>query len=80
MDPYYAQVAHDRLEYWLNSGIYRAADGLCQNDSVEHCSPDALVCHYMTPSAMTNFTKVLQQQRPHLFRNISTTVESQISR
>jgi hypothetical protein len=49
---YFAAVAHDRMEDWLESGIYRQATGMCLNVGVEHCTQDSLVCHYIPADDM----------------------------
>jgi hypothetical protein len=42
---FFAEVPHDRMEDWLESGIYKKPTGMCLNVGVEHCTQDSLVCH-----------------------------------
>ncbi|CAB9504144.1 expressed unknown protein [Seminavis robusta] len=57
-DPYFADVAHDNLETWLNSIIYNRPKGLCRHVSARRCTSSSLVCHYMTAQDMRQQSKM----------------------
>jgi hypothetical protein len=67
-DPFYNDGPQNRMEVWKGSELYRNPEGFCRNSEVSNCRADSVVCHYMTPEAMVNYTDILRRTSPDRYK------------